>query len=228
MEKLSEFVIVDAQEIMVSLHGTEPFEQIALFWEDLGLDTYMMDGGTYRNRRFGQFKYDTGKGCLEFLEGRNSFFQPKSVNALNGDLVRTFPEIQIGFSNSAFLNRLVQIAIGLFGLGHIPLVMVNVHQIRIRCSRNMLGLPTPEGIHRDGHAFVSQHLISRKNVEGGISKIYSLEEQLLLQHRLSAPMESIFLNDKKVKHETTAIRPEKDSENGYRDMLIIDYNPVSD
>lgn len=31
----------------------------------------------------------------------------------------------------------------------------------------MQGNPTPEGIHKDGHTFISMHMIGRYNIEGG-------------------------------------------------------------
>jgi len=82
--------------------------------------------------------------------------------------------------------------------------------------------PTPEGIHQDNTEISSITLIGRHNItEGGETRLWSLEaetgnyneddftsgrmkEHLLLDHVLADPWETVFFNDRKVKHEARA------------------------
>ena len=103
---------------------------------------------------------------------------------------------------------------------------VFVHQIRITARDNMKGLPTPEGIHQDGHAYVAQILIDRKNVKGATSTIYDQNRSNLFRHTLTQPFDTILVNDKQVWHGVTPVRQLDSSFPGTRDMLLLDFNPA--
>jgi len=80
--------------------------------------------------------------------------------------------------------------------------------------------PTPEGIHQDNTEVSSVTLVGRRGVaRGGESRLWSLatptgnykeaelagrQDGLLLNHVLTQPYETLYFNDRKVKHEARA------------------------
>ena len=87
--------------------------------------------------------------------------------------------------------------------------------------------PTPEGIHQDNTEVSSVTLVGRKGVEsGGESRVWSLKattgnyseddfnkdymkNNLLLSHALQNPWETLYFNDRIVKHEARAFDGER-------------------
>ena len=49
------FVPASAMEPALRAQGLNDWERFARSWDDLGLDTYMADGGRYRRRRHGAY-----------------------------------------------------------------------------------------------------------------------------------------------------------------------------
>ena len=82
--------------------------------------------------------------------------------------------------------------------------------------------PTPEGIHQDNTEISSVTLIGRYNItRGGESRLWSLEtptgnydeddfrsgsmeDKLILNYALQQPWETLYFNDRKLKHEARA------------------------
>ena len=54
-------------------------------WNDLGLDTYMADGGRYRKRRFSAFRASASQ--IE-RKPHQPHYQSRDYNALNGGIER--------------------------------------------------------------------------------------------------------------------------------------------
>lgn len=47
-----------------------------------------------------------------------------------------------------------------------------VYQFHIKAKKGIQRNPTPEGIHKDSHIFISMHMIGQPNIESGTSYIY--------------------------------------------------------
>lgn len=203
--------------------GASQFElnQFQEFWNFLPTDPFMADGGLYRQRRFGVYHYVPGEG-LSF-KGNEKFFQSKDINNLNGGMERSFECIEPEFSRDHILLSLLY-----WDLFQLPQhirskkLKVYIHQIRIVSSHEMVGNPTPEGIHQDGHLYVAQHLINRTNVSGGTSQIYDLEKFPVFSKTLTNPLDTLLVNDPRVFHSVTPIRALNNY--GSRDMLLVDFN----
>ena len=101
---------------------------------------------------------------------------------------------------------------------------VNVHQIRIVGSYGVDGSPTPEGVHRDGHMFVGQHLIHRENVEGCVSVVCHDNGSPFDAALLAERFDSIIVDDLKIKHFASPIKPLVSDLPAIRDMLLIDFH----
>ena len=77
----------------------------AASWDDLGLDTYMADGGRYRKRRHAAFGARAGEPIHR--KPHQPHYQSRDYNPLNGGIARWFdpvlPEIAAGQSMAAIL-----------------------------------------------------------------------------------------------------------------------------
>ena len=210
-----------------TLPETFPTEwnEFARSWDRLVVDNYMKEGDTYRERRF--CKYLVDAASMSFVELDDFvFFQDISVNRYAGNLRREFAPIEAHTRKGKILQAIIarclqSILLSVDSSG--TRWRVYVHQFRINCNRALTGWPTPEGLHRDGHDFVSMHLISRVNVVGGASIICDRDGRSLMNATLKNPLDGFVINDGSVLHGVTPITS-ADGSPGHRDMLIIDYN----
>src|SRR5690606_36512610 len=92
---------------------------------------------------------------------------------------------------------------------------------RIVAHPTSAGLPTPEGRHSDGHRFVGMHLVPRDNCTGGLSVVHP-EQGPPVELMLTEPLDSLFVADRDVTHEVTAIGTVDGT--AVRDMLLVDLN----
>lgn len=204
-------------------HG---FKKFARYWNDLESDEFMKDKGLYRKRRFGRFQFDRDTSSLSVKDGDQAFYQSESINKLNGGHRRNFAPVSEDFIKDEFLACIVNRCLNIISVKkpEYESLTINTHLIRIICGSGAVGLPTPEGIHRDGHCFVSQHLIDRQNIYGGVSGIYNSKNEPILHYQLSHFMDSILIDDEMVKHDVSPVFSVDSAKEGHRDMLIIDYN----
>ena len=62
----SHFASVGAEQMRPLLpQAVAGWKGFAASWDDLGLDTFMADGGRYRRRRFGAFSLSAGACCAK-------------------------------------------------------------------------------------------------------------------------------------------------------------------
>lgn len=196
------------------------------YWNDLEPDQFMNDKGLYRRRRFGRYQYHRESSSLSVIEGDHDFYQSEDINQLNGGKCRKFAPVHNDFAADLFLTNVINRCLAIISVKkpEYDSLTINTHLIRIICGADIVGLPTPEGIHRDGHCFVSQHLIGRKNVYGGVSGIYDSNNEPVLHYQLSHFMDTILIDDSIVKHDVSPVFSADKINEGSRDMLIIDYN----
>jgi hypothetical protein len=94
-----------------------------------------------------------------------------------------------------------------------------VHQIRVEVNNDSV-TPVPEGIHQDGYNYVGIMCVSRNNIQGGVNKIYTLDEEEIYNKVLDEG-EMIIMNDRKVKHYVSNITRKDSLMKGYRDILVM-------
>lgn len=141
-------------------------------------------------------------GIYRFI-GNKGFYQSKDNNMLNGGTLRKFETIEASIINNTFLDLLIKK--NLSKIDSYAEWLVHIHQIRIICTENEAGNPTPEGIHRDGHQYVAQILIAKNGVCGGVSRIYDNNKALIFSKKLESPLDTILVNDKKSYHDVTQL-----------------------
>lgn len=188
-------------------------------WDDLPLDTYMADGGRYRRRRFSCFR--VGGGMAEPLP-RRPHYQALDHNPLNGGIDRWYEPFREGVATSPVFQA---IATGVAALldpdGRDTAWDLEAHQFRITATEGEAGQPSPEGLHRDGRDWVLTLLVGRDNVQGGVSTVAGPDGSRDIL--LARPGEGILLDDRRLRHGVSAVRPLDLGRPGYRDMLVLTY-----
>src|SRR5215813_1336247 len=86
------FAFVQAPEMALVLEeaGLRDWTTFAASWDDLGVDTYMADGGRYRRRRFGVFRAAPA-GITR--KPHQPHYQSRDYNTLNGGVERRFEPV---------------------------------------------------------------------------------------------------------------------------------------
>ena len=133
-------------------------------WFNLMTDNYMKDNGKYRSRRYAVFSYSVINKCL-YLEPEQPHYQSVTFNTLNGGVPRYFEQFEQHIVENEILQNilyyLVDVCTELYGSNDWH---IEAHQMHIKCGKDMIGKPTPEGIHRDGRDFVLIMFLDKKNI----------------------------------------------------------------
>ena len=121
-------------------------------------------GRYFRYRKFSRLILFNKK----FLPVKDTnFYQKRKINRFAGGKVRKFKAIDSkvlnGFAHIFEKNFLKKITMKKMEIGF--------HQLRIKCGKNFVGYPVPEGWHKDGFDYVIILNIGSKNIKGGVSRI---------------------------------------------------------
>ncbi len=192
-------------------------------WDNLKLDIYIKNKFKYRYRAYSKFSYSYEDKLLNKLKNQG-FNQSKKNNILFGNVNRKFSDISnLTLENSIFKNIInYDIKILKKINPNIKIVTLGIHQIRIKTKKNNPGIPAPEGVHCDGHNYLFQHLIYKKNVYGGLTVLF--KNNLPIDAKsMDDFMDTVVVNDKKLMHFATPINVKNEKNHGYRDMLLVDF-----
>ncbi|MGH6835373.1 MAG: 2OG-Fe dioxygenase family protein [Methylocella sp.] len=197
----------------------------AATWEDLGVDTYMADGGRYRRRRFAAFEV-SAEGVVR--KAHQPHYQSLDYNLLNGGIERWFGPVTETVAAHPVTLGLLAAGRKVFDAltpapDRVQAWHVELHQFRIEARAGQNGEPTPEGLHRDGVDWVLVVLVNRTNVESGVTSIYGLDHRHLGDFTLTDPLDAVFLQDNRVFHGVTAIHPLVPSRVARRDVAVITF-----
>lgn len=194
-------------------------------WDDLGLDLYMADGGRYRRRRFAAFGVSPD-GIVR--KPHQPHYQSRDYNPLNGDIERWFDPVLPAVAADTFLQNLFGLCYRVFASSVLRPVEseawhAEMHQFRIEATPDEEGRPTPEGMHRDGVDWVCVMLIRRENVRSGTTEIFDEKSSAVNRFTLTAPLDTVFLDDARVRHGVTPISRLDDGKAGFRDVLVLTF-----
>jgi hypothetical protein len=205
--------------------GLADWEAFAASWDDLGVDTYMADGGRYRRRRFAVFRA-TAEGIAR--KPHQPHYQSRDYNPLNGDIERWFDPVKPEIGNHpalrAILERCFELFQGLTPAATRPASWhVETHQFRIEANGAEAGQPTPEGMHRDGVDWVLVLLVRRVNIKSGETTVADQRKRPLGSFTLTDPLDAAVTDDNRVYHGVTAVTPLDPAQPGHRDVLVVTF-----
>ena len=220
------FVFVRADAMR---HALEPFGALddwnafAGSWADLELDEHMADGGRYRRRRHAVFA-GAREGVIE-RQPHQPHYQGLDYNPLNGGIARSFAPISPAIGEGHSLTTILAFSRALFGslAPEIEHWKIEVHQFRIEAPLGGEGLPTPEGLHRDGVDWVLVLLVNRANIESGTTSIHAPDGRELGRFTLTAPLDAALVDDSRVAHGVTAVKALDEGTPAYRDVLVVTF-----
>lgn len=197
--------------------------EFANSWNHLCLDTYMGDGGRYRQRRYASFR------AINDQPIRSNEYQPHHQellhNPLNGGVDRWFTPMQKDIIEAPLWTALLQFARLTFELCDPSTAkwFIEAHQFRITAHPDQRGLPTPEGQHRDGVDYVFMMLIRRQNIAGGATTLTRGNGDKFFEFNLLQPGDSIFLDDARLLHSVSAVSVAECGLPAFRDMLVVTF-----
>ncbi|MFT6108635.1 MAG: hypothetical protein ACJA2W_001547 [Planctomycetota bacterium] len=211
--------------------GMHDWEAFAETWEDLGVDGFMADRGRYRRRRHGVFSCRVGESLVRLADAPH--YQELEHNRLNGGMDRTFLPVEDRTAATASFRTLAAYGLGLFdgleaGLeGERADWIIEAHQFRIEARPGVQGLPTPEGVHRDGVDYVLVALVNRVNIQSGTTTIHSANGDQLGEFTLTDPLDLALVDDHRVWHGVTAVEALDPDAPAWRDVLVLTYRRPS-
>ncbi|GHA75918.1 hypothetical protein GCM10010305_18330 [Streptomyces termitum] len=202
----------------------DALEEFRAAWEDLEPDTGIPGGKLFRLRRYGRLR-------VEVAADGSTSFAPLPHTAFRQDVIRMWrgrervfapvpPEVLLHEGMLALVGMDARAATRLGGTSAWE---VGVHLIRVLAEPGGEGEPTPEGRHRDGHAYIGMHLLRRDRCGGGLSTVHP-EGGEPVRLTLLDPLDSMFVDDSRVTHEVSPIGPLGGT--AIRDMLLVDLNPA--
>ena len=225
------FVRADAMRRALEPFGSlDDWPAFAASWDALELDEHMADGGRYRRRRHAVFAAGP-EGAVQ-RQPHQPHYQGLDYNPLNGGIARWFapitPEIGSGHSLTTILDfcRALFSRLGPSTSGEAPHISrwkIEVHQFRIEALPGSEGLPTPEGMHRDGVDFVLVLLVNRANIASGTTSIHAPDGRELGRFTLTHPLDAALVDDSRVAHGVTPVNALDPASPAYRDVLVVTF-----
>ncbi len=192
-------------------------------WNDLALDRFMADGGRYRRRRHAAYAA-AADGAIS-RKPHQSHYQARDYNPLNGGIARWFEPVAPDVGGGPSMLTILAFGRTLFGTiaPGTRAWHIEVHQFRIEARVGEEGRPTPEGLHRDGVDYVLVLLISRVNIARGATMIHALDGRLLGSFTLADPFDAALVEDARVYHGVTPVKPLDPASPAHRDVLVVTF-----
>src|SRR5579872_1534688 len=221
------FAFAEAGDMRAVLEGAglKDWEAFAKSWDDLGVDTYMADGGRYRRRRFAVFRA-TAEGVAR--KPHQPHYQSRDYNPLNGDIERWFEPVKPEIAGHPALRAILDTCYRLFheltpAATRPSSWHVEIHQFRIEANAAEAGQPTPEGMHRDGVDWVLVLLVDRVNIRSGETTIADQRKRPLGSFTLTGALDAAMTDDNRVYHGVTPVTPLDPARPGHRDVLVVTF-----
>ena len=193
----------------------------AASWNDLALDTHLPDGHRYRRRRHATLSAQPGETHAT-VEPHQPHYQGLEYNPLVGGIDRWFEPVRPEILSGATFQRLLAFCLELYGpMKPQAAWHIECHQFRIEARLEALGLPTPEGVHRDGVDYVMVMLVARENIASGVTTIHDEQGKQLGSFTLAEPLDMALVDDHRRRHGVTAVQPVDPSRPACRDVLVV-------
>ena len=221
------FCFIPASEVKQLLGALPDWTAFEASWNDMPIDTYMADGGRYRRRRHATLSVPADATQAR-LEAHQPHYQSLDYNNLNGGIARHFEPIRGDIIEGASMSALLALCIQVFG-GLAPgrAWHVEAHQFRIEAGVQQQGMPTPEGVHRDGVNYVMVLMVTRHNIAEGTTTIHDTDGRQLASFTLTQPLDMTLVDDERCLHGVTPVVPIDPAKSAYRDVLVITFRDAT-
>lgn len=215
------FVSDPLMRSVLSTTALSAWPSFAQSWNDLVLDAYMRDEGRYRKRRHAAFKV-SAMGVITALPAQ-PHYQSLDYNPLNGGIARHFASMHPTNTGNALFTELLQRFAELVKPlnADVQNWLAEAHQFRIEPTPDAAGLPTPEGVHRDGVDYVLVLMVARENIAAGTTTVHLAGGLEVGSFTLSQPLEAVWLDDSRIFHGVTAVHARDPELPAYRDVLVL-------
>ena len=174
-------------------------------------------GYHFRFRKYSKILIDNKNKKITFVKN-NYFYQDKKINQFSGGKKRIFKEIDK--NNLKQFIDLFQVQFGKIFID-INKLEIGFHQLRIKCSKDFVGYPVPEGWHKDGFNYVAIINYQSLNISGGRSRIKSSLNKEDSYSSFLKKGDYMLINDNKFFHYTDPINIIGSTKYGYRDTLVV-------
>lgn len=171
-----------------------------------------------RNRAYSLLNVEDNK--IKIV-GNLKFYQSSNLNNYNGNVYRDYKNIQYNLINDKSFKDLVLKFVE-YSSEYLNTQQhyIQVHQIRVYVNNSTNINVVPEGIHQDGYNIIGMCCINRENINGGISKIYDNNKNIVYQHQLQSG-EFLIVNDNIMYHDVSLISLDDIRKIGYRDIFVF-------
>ncbi len=171
--------------------------------------------GAFRKRRYSVIKVEQGE--LK-LQPTKAFVQDDSINTFQGNIERTYENLDADLLATDGMKRIVAEFISMTGIEADR--NIEIHQFRMLAIESDTP-PAPEGIHQDGFDHVCVAGVSHENIAGG--------ELLVYEHKEAKPCfkmeikDGMFalIDDRQVWHNATPMNKLDASKPGYLDCFVL-------
>lgn len=218
------FVAAQAMRQLLRLHASPAdIGSFAESWNELPVDPHMADHGRYRRRRYAVLACDE-RGRVE-RQAHQPHFQAVDYNRLNGGFERWFEPIEDSIIQNNVFTSAVALCSDIFARlsGGNRRWHIEAHQFRIEALAGGSGLPTPEGMHRDGVDFVLVLLVRRHNIDSGTTLIGDGQAGFSSSFTLTEPFDAALLDDHRVHHGVTPVHALDAAQPAFRDVLVLTF-----
>lgn len=221
------YAITQRDSFQLSKLGQEALASLQRCWDSLEYDPFYgeKEPTCYRSRRYTEFDFSPSTRELR-PRPHVPYVQSPEMNPYAGGKARHFGDLSLDTAENPLFQDLVSYDFSLFPLEKEfidRLWICQVHIMRIVVGVGKTTSITPEGIHSDGYPFAGLHLINKVNVQGGETTIYQYDETPLATTTFNQPLDSLWLQDRYLKHSVTDIASVGGSL-GYRDILAISFS----
>jgi biotin carboxylase len=193
------------------------------YWNRLVLDQNFKDY-THRERRILRYFYHRDSG---FLINRNTKYEAgviHSVNYVHGTNHLTYAEDD--FICNPLFGEILKTDMALLELPWDSgcYYSIDVHLFRIKAEVGQIS-PTTSGPHQDGRDWVVMHFIDGQNIHPVISEIHleASSQQPVFRIPMNDFMETLIVNDRKVFHGASAVKPLRPDCAATRDLLLVTF-----
>ena len=171
--------------------------------------------GEFRKRRYSVIKFQNGE--LK-LQAAKAFVQDDSINTFQGNVERTYENLEQSLLESDGMKSIVSEFCQLTGIDEDR--DIEIHQFR------MLAIDSdtpaaPECVHQDGFYHVCICVVSNENLEVGVLIIYENKQaQPCFKIEIKDGMFAL-INDRQVWHNATPMNKVDASKPGYLDCFVL-------